>query len=185
MSTYEFSADYVSYVERFWQQYLAEFYGRADVHMLEVGSYEGRSAIWFLENLLTHPGSSITCIDKAYKAVFDRNIQCTGFADKVIKMTGQSQELLVTLSPQQYDIIYIDGSHWAANVWADALGCWPLVKTGGVIIFDDYRWQIHRPPEERPKQAIDRFLAEFQTQIEVLHKGYQVIVRKLYDHMRG
>jgi hypothetical protein len=30
---------------------------------LEVGSFEGRSALWMLENLLTHPDSTLTVVD--------------------------------------------------------------------------------------------------------------------------
>jgi hypothetical protein len=33
------------------------------VNFLELGSYEGRSTVWMLESLLTHPQSHITCVD--------------------------------------------------------------------------------------------------------------------------
>src|SRR3954452_7004174 len=31
--------------------------------LVEIGSFEGRSTLWFLENLLRHPDSRIVCID--------------------------------------------------------------------------------------------------------------------------
>jgi predicted O-methyltransferase YrrM len=34
-----------------------------EIHILEIGSFEGKSTVWFIDNLLTNPGSSITCID--------------------------------------------------------------------------------------------------------------------------
>ena len=38
--------------------------GRENVRWLEVGTHEGRSALWTLDNVLTGRGSSITCVDK-------------------------------------------------------------------------------------------------------------------------
>jgi len=34
-----------------------------EIHILEIGSFEGKSTVWFIENLLNNPKSSITCID--------------------------------------------------------------------------------------------------------------------------
>lgn len=34
-----------------------------EIHMLEIGSFEGRSTVWFLENILQNKNSHITCID--------------------------------------------------------------------------------------------------------------------------
>lgn len=121
MSTYSFSADYVTYVEPYWLQYIGELRGREACHILEIGSYEGRSTIWFLEHLLTHPTSTITCVDKRFQDVFDANICATGVGDRVIKRVGKSQVILPMLPTQYYDLVYIDGSHLAADVFAD--GC--------------------------------------------------------------
>jgi predicted O-methyltransferase YrrM len=181
MPDYEFSADYVSYVASVWVQHLAHLRGREDARMLEIGSFEGRSALWFLENALTHPSAALVCVDKFakdYSAVFDRNLKSSGWARKVTKLCGKSQNILPTLPKASFDAIYIDGDHRAAAVWRDAQESWRLVKPNGIIIFDDYRWALHRPPAEPPKQAIDRFLTEYGPRLQVLHKGYQVMVRR-------
>ena len=34
-----------------------------ETHILEIGSFEGKSTVWFIDNLLDNPKSSITCID--------------------------------------------------------------------------------------------------------------------------
>jgi|688.fasta_scaffold283844_2 predicted O-methyltransferase YrrM len=34
-----------------------------EIHILEIGSFEGESAVWFSENLLNNKNSTITCID--------------------------------------------------------------------------------------------------------------------------
>jgi len=180
-SGYAFTTDYVSWLAPTWEKHLEGFRAKNDVKMLEIGSFEGRSAIWFLENILTHPTSSITCVDifpPRCEKLFDHNIKISGFSDKVLKMKGRSESIAATLKEKSFDIVYIDGSHLAPNVLMDAVASWVLLKEGGIMIFDDYEWEPDKPPEERPQIAIDIFLRGFRHQVELLHKGYQVIVRK-------
>ena len=182
-SEYSFSQDYVFDRSPLWTQHLSELRGKEDTHLLEVGSYEGRSAIWFLDHVLTHPSSTITCVDlfpsQMAEIRFDHNIAVSGCSSRVTKVKGRSQKVLKLLREDSYNIIYIDGSHRAVDVQADASLSWPLLKRGGIIIFDDYHWNLEQPIEDRPQTAIDNFLSDFRSQLEILHKGYQVIVRKV------
>ena len=77
-----------------------------------------------------------------------------------------------------YDIIYIDASHLARDVLDDAMNSWWLLKKNGIMIFDDYEWALDKPDVERPQTAIDAFLNVFKDKIEILHKQYQVIIKK-------
>jgi len=179
---YSFSGDWVSHAAPTWSELLSEFKGREDVHLLEIGSHEGRSAKWFLDNILTHPTSTITCVDifphKVLESRFDHNIQHTGFSNKMVKIKGDSKEVLKLLRRDNYDIVYIDGSHRADDVYIDARLSWELLKKGGVIIFDDYAWEPELPPDELPTPGIDRFLDEVRSDIELLHQGYQVVIKR-------
>ena len=58
------------------------------------------------------------------------------------------------------------------------MAAWQLLTPGGVMIFDDYQWMPNKPLLERPTMAVDLFLATTRSQLDVLHKDYQVIVRK-------
>lgn len=49
------------HINQWWTLY-HDMAGRP-VNFLELGSYEGRSTVWMLESLLTHPQSHITCVD--------------------------------------------------------------------------------------------------------------------------
>jgi len=53
---------------------------------------------------------------------------------------GRSDAMLRDLPHDHFDYISIDGSHEAADVLSDAVLSWPLLKTGGLICFDDYEW---------------------------------------------
>ena len=58
-----FTSDWVTQFVPSWQKHvIPALAGRENVHWLEVGSFEGRSALWTLENVFTGSGSTITCV---------------------------------------------------------------------------------------------------------------------------
>jgi predicted O-methyltransferase YrrM len=179
---YSFTTDYVSTHVPNWKRLLEDYRDRPAVRMLEIGSYEGRSAIWFLANVLTHATASLVCIDiftrPAYALRFDHNIRVSGVGHKVAKLKGSSQDILRRLPHDHFDLIYIDGWHEAAYVLKDAVMSWHRLKPGGVMILDDYLWDLYKPARDRPQIAIDIFLESFEGKYEVLLKDYQVAIRK-------
>jgi predicted O-methyltransferase YrrM len=180
--SYTFSSDFVSDFTDDWRLYLSALIGRADLRMLEIGSFEGRSAIWFLEHVLTGPGCSLTCVDRfrpPYNERFDRNLAASGRSSQVVKLTGNSQDVLPSLEDASFDVVYIDGGHREREVWEDAVQGWRLTRPGGTIIFDDYAWRPELPLEDRPKRAIDRLLLRQAGAYRLMHSGYQVILQKL------
>jgi predicted O-methyltransferase YrrM len=183
-SRYKFSTDGVSANAQIWSKHLAEFVAKPNIHALEIGSYEGRSALWFLAKILTDDASTITCIDifdEDFESTFDHNVEASGQGHKVKKLKGDSKSILRTLNGK-FDFVYIDGSHVAKDVLVDAVLVWDILKPGGVIIFDDYG--LRRSPADNqspalvPRPAIDAFLNVFRHYIDVLHRDYQVIVKK-------
>jgi predicted O-methyltransferase YrrM len=164
------------------------------VRILEIGSWEGRSALFFLNYL---PRSRVVCIDPfegnvehrldpyfrelAFKteAQFDCNL--AAFADRVEKIKGSSTAALPTLgiAGRRFDLAYIDGSHMAADVYSDAVLTWPMMEAGGIVIFDDYEWPLMDNELQRPKLGIDAFLAAVRGQYRELHRDYQLAIAKL------
>ena len=86
---------------------------------------------------------------------------------------------------ESFDIIYIDGSHAKDAVLEDAVLSWRLLKEGGLLIFDDYRWAgVFGVAEfdaetDVPKLAIDPFVRCFDRHFDVIHNSHQLILRKL------
>jgi len=187
-SGYSFTSDYISRNLDNWTRLLEEYRGRPGIQMLEIGSYEGRSALWFLENILTHPAAVIVCIDfftrLSLSMRFDHNIRHSGAAAKVTKIKGHSDAILITQPLDHFDIIYVDGSHDAAPVLMDAMLCWYRLKPGGVLIFDDYLWDKEEAASNRPQMAIDLFLTAFEGSYDPLLKDYQVAIRKHSNQTR-
>ncbi len=193
---YEFTQDWFSINIPVWQQFLTQYVNMPDLRVLEIGSWEGRSTCWLLDNLLTHPTARITCVDTFEGSVehevlinqevvrtieqrFDANVAKTGAGEKVRKMVGSSQSVLRSLIPNAHHLAYIDASHVAADVLEDTLLTWRLVKVGGTIIFDDYGFQFPEGiTEAPPKVAVDAFMTIFKAKVRLIHQGYQVLLEK-------
>jgi predicted O-methyltransferase YrrM len=182
MAAYEFTSDWFSHCIPHWEELLGRLVGKPSLAFLEIGSHEGRSALWLLDNVLTHPTAMLTCIDlwldPAAERRFDANIVASGRSNQVRKIKSPSQRILPHLAERSFDVAYIDGSHEAADVLLDGLLTLPLVKPGGLLIFDDYEWN---PPSEAPrhlpKPAIDAFLALNDWRLDELNRGWQIAVR--------
>jgi predicted O-methyltransferase YrrM len=181
---YKFTFDGISTNAAVWTKFLAELKDKPNVHALEIGSFEGRSALWFLTNILTHETASITCVDLFFDPIdstFDSNVKASGLSRKVIKLKGDSKIVVRNLN-KKFDLVYIDGSHVAKDVLIDAVLAWDLVKPGGIIVFDDYGFRRSFDDNQStaliPRPAIDAFLMAFRHHIDVLYQDYQVIVRK-------
>jgi len=182
---YQFTQDWFTHNIPIWKLHLQEFTGIADFQVVEIGSFQGMSACWLLDNILTHPTAKITCIDLYFQEHFKGNIVKTGAADRVIELQGYSQDLLVNLNSEYYDVAYIDGCHKPTSALQDAILSWRLVKVGGLMIFDDYEFTFPDSPEQDTKIGINVFWEMFGSQLEVVHKGYQLIVKKIGNQSLG
>jgi predicted O-methyltransferase YrrM len=187
MENYLFTVDWFSGNAPNWQSWLGHLAGKPHVRFLEVGSYEGRSAVWLLDNVLTHETASLVCLDifdssaggaSGYEARFDHNMKTTLGRNKVEKIKGPSQEILRRMQLASYDAVYIDGSHIAADVLEDGILAFRLLRPGGIMIFDDYEWKPYPDPWMMPGMAIDSFLHVYERQYELLGKAYQVAIKK-------
>jgi predicted O-methyltransferase YrrM len=180
---YSFTTDYVSPFATDWKEVLSGLRDQPNTHMLEIGCYEGRSAVWFLKNILTNSTASIVCVDPFPNAQletrFDHNIAVSGCREKVTKLKGVSEAVVPSLPSEAFDVVYVDGDHRAVHVLMDGVLAWNCLKPGGILIFDDYLWdEKPLPPHERPQMAVDLCLDVFAAHGEILRKDYQVILRK-------
>lgn len=169
-----------------WNKVLSDVKGKPNLRYLEVGVYEGRSLLWMADNVLTDPSTELVAVDifaGDYEANFDHNVAASQARDRITKHKGPSADVLRDASLGKFDIIYIDGSHTADDVLADAVLSWRLLSPGGLLIFDDYGWTgrkgVPLPPELLPRMAVDLFLAAYRYEVQAVDVGYQVVVRRV------
>ena len=56
---------------------------------------------------------------------------------------------------------------------------WRLLREGGLMIFDDYdRRKVVRDNVQRPMPAINAFIILNKASLDLIHRDYQVIIRK-------
>jgi predicted O-methyltransferase YrrM len=175
-----------------WCVTFSKIFNRADpVRILEIGSWEGRSTLF----LLTYfKKGHLTAVDTwagsdqyEYNATselrdletrFDRNLgPCVG---RLTKRKGSSLHVLPQLLDEQhqFDVIYVDGSHFADDALTDAISAWRLLKKGGVMIFDDVMWPCYPRARANTAWAISLFLKYHAREYKILHAHFQLILQK-------
>ena len=181
--------------------------------ILEIGAYEGRTSCWMLKNMLSETGS-ITCIDpflrldcEPFSLSVEKNklqdederkrrfLTNTSLSKKSLQtvrlLEGRSYQMLSKLIQEDatFDFIYIDGNHTVEAVISDAVMSFGLLKTGGIMLFDDYlldpkvNWFYQNQPDDidnSVKLAVDYFLHMFKKHVEFipLKNSYQLAVLK-------
>jgi hypothetical protein len=71
---------------------------------------------------------------------FTKNIKILGFSDNIVPLPLSSIQAVNVLSYYKItaDVIYIDAAHEYEAVRQDIIAYWPLVKSGGIMMGDDY-----------------------------------------------
>ncbi|MBS7543439.1 class I SAM-dependent methyltransferase [Ancylobacter oerskovii] len=173
----EFTSNFASKRVDIWTPILGRW-AELPINVLELGSYEGSSAVFFARFF---PSAKVTCIDTfwgPYERLFDQNI--AEFGDRVEKIKGSGVTALDRLKEQRrkFQLIYLDGGKNRDHTLGASLLAWPMLGPNGVLIWDDYHWGTAAPPERRPHDGIDAFLALHKGEYRVRYKGPQMIIQK-------
>jgi predicted O-methyltransferase YrrM len=191
---YKLSHDYFSPNIPVWSRWFSDLITAAPIKCLEIGSWEGASAAWLLDKVVSRRGGSLTCIDTfegssehqawlhtigmSLEGFFDHNIAATGHGDLCRKLRGKSQTVLLDVMSESFDFIYVDGAHEAKYVIQDAILCWKVLQPGGYLLFDDIDFTFPQHPEQDTGKAIDAFLAWFSDELAIVERNRQLLIRK-------
>lgn len=166
---------------------------RQDVRsILEIGAFEGRSAMFFATYF---PEAQIDSVDRfdggsdfrreidwaALEARFDRNV--ARFQGRVTKHKGLSRAVLSDLEAarRSYDLAFVDANHFHDDAYIDTVFAWAMLREGGVLIWDDYTWFSYQRPLCNPRAAIDRFMDVHAGEYQALAAAQLVFIRKMND----
>lgn len=167
---YEYSRDWFSGNVPTWRQIIDKNKPRK---ILEIGSFEGRSTVWIIENctVAVDGDIEITCIDTWDGGIehqkggqietsmpdverrFNSNVAIAqgkvAHKAEIHRLKMYSNLALAKLiaegKTEYFDLVYVDGSHQAPDVLIDAVMSFQVLKVGGIMIFDDYLWSMDRP----------------------------------------
>lgn len=183
--------NWFAYYQANFENHLTHYRGQPDLKFLQLGAYTGDCSVWLMENILTHPTSTLDDVDtwagsneSAHHSMdFDHvyiyyKIQTEIYPNcRHHRMT--TVDYLITQKPESYDFIYVDADHTASAVAADAVLAWRALKPGGILAFDDYLWRERYDRQYlHPRPAIDGFLEAHEGQYEPLVNNAQFWVTK-------
>jgi len=176
-------------------KFLAHFKNEPNLNFLQLGVYTGDASLWIIENIFCKENCLLTDVDTWLGS--DEEIHRRMNFDEVFsiyKNKIQKYSSLVNTKRQDtvsflrsniniqpnsfYDFIYIDADHKAASVLVDGELSWRLLKSGGIMAFDDYNWGMNLHEFQRPKLGIDMFLNKHLKELDVLSVNQQVWVKK-------
>lgn len=195
---YKFTEKWFDGMAPLWDKLFKE-YNYPIKSVLEVGCYEGRATIWLCENVLNDSsvkykydvidtfGGSLeeSGMEGTKKRLEKDNFIENNFRHNISFFNninfniykGFSQFILPTFPKEEkYDFIYIDASHRSDDTFIDAYYAHNLLKSGGVLIFDDYGW---KDPHDlslvsSPEVGINMFCEFYKKEYIQCFKGYQV-----------
>lgn len=171
------------------------------IRLLEIGVFEGLSACWWLDNLLTRPDDFYLGIDPwdskfmahsfARQEMMDQ-VHATAveslkpYGSKARLYHGESvdafrpaPEIKDVLLPESFEVAYIDGVHEPPGAMIDSVNVWSVVRPGGIIVWDD--WNAGNP-RKKPYPLpvfLRNFFALIEGKYEVLWEQVQLGIRKL------
>ena len=162
------------------------------INALEIGSYEGRSAIFFMKyfnkiNLIcvdTWVGTDEqTDVDinidfKKIENNFDYNIK--RYKNNITKYKGTSDNFFKLNINKNFDFVYIDGYHKYESVLSDAQSAFKLLNKGGLILFDDFTYSYYKNIKLNPIYAINSFIKSHEKNIEIIFASSQLLIKKKY-----
>lgn len=156
-----------------------------EINILEIGSYEGASAFFFLNEL---KNSKISCVDTwsdyhtqgtttpniiftDVEKKFDQNLDKFNDRLKKIKMSSNKFFNSTTLN-KGFDLIYVDGSHSYNDVLMDANNSLKYLNKDGILIFDDFF-------REEVNKAILDFYTNNHKLFKVVFIYHQFVIKKI------
>tara|TARA_B100001057_G_scaffold7363_1_gene6728 strand:- start:21 stop:716 length:696 start_codon:yes stop_codon:yes gene_type:complete len=161
---------------------------RNDFEYLEIGSFEGNSAMFIAENF---KDCKIYCVDTwiGHEQYFkDKNFNeieknfnlNTKNYSNIIKIKNKSDAFFKENKDLKFDVIYVDGDHYSDQVSLDCLNAWALLKKNGILICDDYIWSYFDDIKKNPCYAINMFLKKIKNKYKILQVSKsQIFLRKL------
>jgi predicted O-methyltransferase YrrM len=158
-----------------------------DINILEIGSYEGLSSVFFADNFLEREMSSLTCVDPFLRISnndhaeylknnqekhFDINITRCDNSEKIKVFKITSDEFFAN-NRKKFNLIYIDGCHEPEFISRDIENGFKCLEENGIMWMNDYGKSIIAV-----KKEMNKFLIKHRGEYETIHQGYQLAIQK-------
>jgi len=186
---YQFNyGDWFSININVWKKFLTTV---KEIRYLEIGSFEGRSAVFVGELNNT---KEVTCVDtfegsEEHKDVnFDLVFKnCTVNLNKLnipYNLVKASSHSFFKNNFKKFNVIYIDGSHFYEDVKKDFINSFMCLEDNGILICDDFYWFFYKKTEQNPIMAILECYEYCKRDLEILFVNHQIIFKKVNSNLQ-
>ena len=173
-----------------WNSYFKKFkLINKNINYLEIGSFEGRSSVFVLERL---KNAKCTFVDpfSSYDEMFESTGQnnfdqiYNNFSKNIKNFENrcnvfrETSDIFFSKNKLNFDLIYIDGSHFSLDVYNDAINSFKFLNKGGYIIFDDIFFNHFGSMDENVLGGVVKFLKEKKKSVKIKYLSNQLVVRK-------
>ena len=173
---FKFSRNYFKHNPPIWYEILNKnFFLNRKVNVLEIGTFEGMSFLFFQKYLQLE---NLYCVD----VVENENFKLNKKKFKNYKFFNtSSDDFFKKITNLKFDIIYVDGSHHAKDVYNDMINSHYNLKENGILIIDDFLLDVEF---RRNKNYFDEVMAGvfmfFKEKIDykIIYTGHQLILKK-------
>lgn len=162
-------------------------------NILEIGCFEGLSSCCFSDNLLSHSLSTMDCVDPFIISGTDEtittlnvthntqhdfihNIKKSNSYNKITFHKLKSDDFFNT-NIKKFNLIYIDGCHEPENIIRDMNNSFNFLEVNGIMWMDDYLKGNNRSCQKAMHIFLNNNIGKYQ----IIHKNYQLAIKKLYD----
>ena len=91
-----------------------------------------------------------------------------------VQYLGLTSDQFFEFNKKKYNFIYIDGMHTKEQIQKDIINSWESLLKDGIIWMDDYLGG-----HGELKKTFDKTLKSLKGEHKVIHKGYQIAIKKL------
>jgi predicted O-methyltransferase YrrM len=172
-----------------WEKIVSKFNA---INYLEIGSFEGRSAVFIGELKNTNSIMAVDTfqgsdeyqgmnelLDTNFDKVFENfKINIDLINKKNINYLKDTSDNFFKKNKNTYNLIYIDGSHHYDNVKKDFVNSYEHLEKNGIIIMDDFLWLYYKDFEKNPINAIIQCYQKYKKNLELVFLNHQIIFKK-------
>tara|TARA_B100001939_G_scaffold326713_1_gene320418 strand:- start:111 stop:827 length:717 start_codon:yes stop_codon:yes gene_type:complete len=177
LKDFKFSRNYFKHNASIWYEILNKnFFLNKKVNVLEIGTFEGMSFLFFQKYLQLE---NLYCVD----VIENENFKLNKEKFKNYKFFNtSSDDFFKKITDIKFDIIYVDGSHYAKDVYNDIINSYHKLTENGILIIDDFLLDVEF---RRNKNYFDEVMAgvfmffDEKINYKILYTGHQLILKKI------
>ncbi len=133
------------------------------LHILEIGTYTGYSALCLAEGLQKSGTLHTIDINEELHSMQRRYFDKSDYGNQIIQHTGDALDIIPNLDVV-FDLIFIDAEKTSYNDYLESI--LPKTKPGSVILSDNVLWSGKVVEPLNPKDKATKILMEFNKKLK-------------------